>query len=446
MGKTAGAVWLTVAMAAAGCTSGAVAPAPRLLSSSQRIEVQEQWIEARHAVVLASMRQHRVGMWILVTEEFHPDPLARVVVSPRPLVGNRDVFVFVDAGEAGLRAVAATRFAEESLQRLFESPGEPRPAEEVLPELIERYHPTSIAVAVDGRRGPTRSITRDSYRWLVGILGPDAASRIVPAEDVLEDVLDTRLPEERPTYATLMELTDELARRALSDEVIEPGTTTVGDVRDWLYDRVGELGLEPWFQPDLRVQRRGGEGATSRGFLAVAPEATVIEPGDLVHLDFGMVYMGLCSDWQRMAYVLRPGESDAPAGIRRALANTNLAQETLAAAARPGMRPGDVYRAVMAAMEERGIAAQVYSHAIGIQGHGVGPSIDFRAADREDLRSRARLRPGSYLAVELNTSLAVPEWDGQKVFAMEEDTAWLSDDGYVFFRPRQESLYLIGAR
>ncbi len=446
MTRAWGAVGLAVAMAATGCGRHPGTAPARLLPAAQRIEVQEDWIEARHRVVLQSMRRHGIDMWILVTEEFHPDPLARVVVSPRPLVGNRDVFVFADTGGAEPEAVAVTRFAEENVQRLFVSPEEPRPAAEVLPELVAKFHPATIAVAVGGRRGPTRSITHDSYVWLVETLGQDAASRIVPADALVEDVLDTRLPEERPYYATLMELTDELARRALSSEVIEPGVTTVGEVRDWLFDRVGDLGLEPWFQPDLRVQRRGVEGATSRGFLAVAREATVIEAGDLVHLDFGMVYMGLASDWQRMAYVLRPGETDAPAGIRRALANTNLAQETLASTARPGMDPGEVYRRTMDVLTEHGITAQVYSHAIGIHGHGVGPTVDFRSADRADMRSSAALRPGSYLAVELNTSLAVPEWDGQEVFAMEEDTAWLSGEGYVFFRPRQTSLYLVAPR
>ena len=37
----------------------------------------------------------------------------------------------------------------------------------------------------------------------------------------------------------------------------------------------------------------------------------------------------------------------------------------------------------------------------------------------------------------------MPEWGGQKVFFMEEDPAYLTDEGYRFFRPRQESFYLI---
>ena len=76
-----------------------------------------------------------------------------------------------------------------------------------------------------------------------------------------------------------------LVREALSPAVITPGRTTVGDVRRWLYDALARAGVSTWFQPDLRVQRRGAPVRLSRGFLAVAKEATAIERGDLLHVD-----------------------------------------------------------------------------------------------------------------------------------------------------------------
>jgi len=50
---------------------------------------------------------------------------------------------------------------------------------------------------------------------------------------------------------------------------------------------------------------------------------------------------------------------------------------------------------------------------------------------------------GTYLSVELNTATAIPEWGGQKIFVMMEDDAYLTDEGYQFFRPRQTEYYLI---
>jgi len=40
----------------------------------------------------------------------------------------------------------------------------------------------------------------------------------------------------------------------------------------------------------------------------------VIEGGDVVRVDFGITYMGLNTDWQKVAYVLREGETVVPEG------------------------------------------------------------------------------------------------------------------------------------
>ena len=168
----------------------------------------------------------------------------------------------------------------------------------------------------------------------------------------------------------------------------------------------------------------------------------MIQRGDLLHLDFGISYMGLDSDWQKMAYVLRDGEDEAPPGLTRGLAHTNVLQDVLMAEARPGRPAGEVYAATMAEMKARGIEAMIYSHPLGNHGHALGPSIDFRSGQRSAGRPRP-LRPHSWISIELNTSAPVPEWDGQTVVFMQEDPAYLTDDGYRFFRPRQESFYLI---
>jgi Xaa-Pro aminopeptidase len=406
--------------------------------------VRDTWLAIRHEMLLPMMRRHGIEMWIVVNEEFHDDPLTEYVAPARPYTGRRDIFVFVDAGEGGLRKVAATGYWEENVARFFESPIDPQPAHDVLRGLYEEHRPQSIGLGIGGRRGMTRSLTHDSYRYLAEAMGTEAEARFVSAEPLIEEYLATRIPEERDHYTQLVALTEDITRRALSDEVVEPGVTTVGDVRRFMYDALWAAGVRTWFQPDLRVQRRGMERVGSRGFLAVAPESTVIEHGDLVHIDFGISYMGLDSDWQKMAYVLRPAETDAPGGLKEALQNTMALQDVLTLrASRPGRTVGEVYAATMSEMEERGITAQVYSHPLGHHGHGLGPSIDFRSAGNET-SSQQVLVEGSYISIELNTRTPVAEWDGQEVFIMQEDPAYLTGDGWRFFRPRQDQLYLIG--
>jgi Xaa-Pro aminopeptidase len=437
---------LTCCLAVSALAQNTRVKAPHLLPWSQQLAVREQWLARRHEMILPMMRAHQIDMWIVVNEEFHDDPLTQYIAPPRPYAGGRDYFVFIDTGEKGLRKIAITGFAEENLKHFFESPDEPRPADKVLPELYDQYKPKKIALSYGGRRGVQHSITYDTYNLIAEKMGADAAQHFVPAADLIEDYLDTRIPEEFATYQEMVQLTDTMTRRALSSEVIHPGKTTVGDVRRWLYDQLWENRVGTWFQPDLRVQRKSKKNDTSRGFLAVAPEETIIERGDVVHLDFGITYMGLNTDWQKMAYVLLPGEKDAPAGLKNAMKNTNALQDALTQrAARPGRPAADVYNQAMDEMKQKGIEAQIYSHPIGNQGHGLGPSIDFRSAQRADIGATAAkpLRKGAYLSVELNTQTAVPEWGDQKVYIMMEDDAYLTDDGYKFFIPRQEAFYLV---
>ena len=426
--------------------SPAVAPAATLLPWSQQIAIREGWLTKRHALLLPMMRRHNVGMWIVVNEEFHDDPLSQYVAPPRPYTGNRDLFVFIDGGTQGLKKYAITGYTEENLARFFDAPTtEPRPAGPTLRALYDQWKPATIALGIQGRRGQTRSLGYDAYQFITDAVGAEGTKKIVSASDLVEEYLDTRLPDEMEHYRTAVAVTEAIVKRALSPEVITPGRTSVGDVRRHLYDAIWGAGVRTWFQPDLRVQRAGGDIATSRGFLAVAPESIVIEPGDVVHIDFGISYMGFDTDWQKMAYVLMPGETDAPAGLRQAIANTNTLQDALMLRhSRPGLTGGAVFRATMSEMKEKNIEAMVYSHPIGTQGHGLGAGIDFRAANRSDTTAlNSRLRLGSYISIELNTATAVPEWGGKKVLVMMEDDAYLTPEGFRFFRPRQEAFYLI---
>ncbi len=421
-------------------------PATRLLPWSEQIRIREGWLAERHAMLLPMMRRHGIAMWIVVNEEFHDDPLVHYVAPPRPYTGNRDYFVFVDGGEQGLRKYAITSYTEENLGRFFDAPfTEPRPAAATLKALYEQYQPRTIGLGISGTRGQTRTLGHDTFEFLARSMGAEASARFTSAAPLVEEYLATRIPAEMEHYRTAVALTEEIVARVFSRAVITPGTTTVGDVRRALYDALWAAGVRTWFQPDLRVQRATGDVATSRGFLAIAPEATVLIPGDVVHVDFGLTYMGFDTDWQKMAYLLKPGETDAPAGLKAAMANTNALQDALMLRhARPGLTAGAVFTATMAEMKERGIEAMIYSHPIGNQGHGLGPSIDFRSSQRADTATQnSRLRPGSYISIELNTATPVAEWGGRKVFVMAEDDAHLTEQGYRFFRPRQERFFLI---
>ena len=350
---------------------------PKLLSQREQMDVREAWLKKRlDTLLLPMMQRSGVDVWIVVNEEFHPDPVTEHIVPPIPMVGRRDFFVFIDRG-GKLEKYAVVRYLEERLNNHYtvmsparnDIPG-------VLKKLVDERNPKTIALNFGGGRGQQNGLTQDGYKFLAETLGPENEKKFVPAAKLLTEFFDTRLPDELEHYRQAVLATDVITRRAFSNEVIKPGKTTVGDVRWWMMQQINNLGLTTWFQADLRVQRQAKTTGTSQQFLEVADESVVLERGDLIHVDFGLIYMGLSTDWQKHGYILKPGEKDAPAGLKAALKNTNRLQDIMFNIARPGMRGSEVYDGALAECKKQGIDAMIYSHPIGAQGHGLGASID----------------------------------------------------------------------
>lgn len=429
-------------LSAASVRAQKIEPLPKLLPLREQTRVRQQWLKKRlDELLLPMMRRHRIEMWIVTTEEFHPDPLAEYIAPPIPYVGRRDFFILADRGADKLDRIAVVRYPEEHLKNFYEVLNPPnKDTADTLRRIVEERKPRNIALNMGGTRGATNGLTHDAYKFLADTLGADYAARFVSAAPLIVEYLDTRLPDELEHYRTAVTITDILTQRALSNEVITPGKTTVGDVRWWLLQQVNHLGCDVWFQPDLRIQRQNTGNSKTQQFLSVADESVVIERGDVVHVDFGINYMGLSTDWQKHAYVLKPGERDVPEGLKRALANTNRLQDILFSHIKAGASGSDVYEATMADCKREGIEAMIYSHSVGNQGHALGASIDFR---RNTGAPPELMRAGSYTSIELNTSTPVPEWGGQKVTIMAEDDAYLSSEGMKWFRPRQTKFYLI---
>ncbi|MBP6002885.1 MAG: M24 family metallopeptidase [Pyrinomonadaceae bacterium] len=422
--------------------SGEPIPAmPVLLTQLEQMNVREGWLKERlGTLLLPMMKRNGIDIWIVVNEEFHSDPVTEHIVPPIPIVGRRDVFLFIDRGER-IERIAIVRYLEERLKNHYTVLNPPRnEMAAALKKIVDERAPKTIALNYLGNRGQQSGLTYDGYKFLAEALGAENEKKFVSAAKLLTEYFDTRVPDELAHYEKAVLATDVITRRAFSNQVIKPGKTTVGDVRWWMMQQVNKLGLGIWFQPDMRVQRQAKSTGTSQQFLSTADEALILERGDVIHVDFGLIYMGLSTDWQKHGYILKAGERNVPAGLKAAMLNTNRLQDILFSFARSGMTGSEVYDKTMVECKKQGIEAMIYSHPIGAHGHGLGASIDFRRGIGGD---EDRLRLGSYTSIELNTSTAVPEWGGQKITIMAEDDAVMTPTGFRFIRPRQTEFYLI---
>jgi Xaa-Pro aminopeptidase len=171
----------------------------------------------------------------------------------------------------------------------------------------------------------------------------------------------------------------------------------------------------------------------------------VIQRGDLLHCDVGLVALGLATDTQHMGYVLLAGETQPPAGLRQALSASNRLQDIVMREVRVGRTGNEVLTASLDQMRRAGIEGSVYTHPIGVHGHGAGPLIG-RWDNQEGLPGRGdhRVIPGMWFSIELQATSAVPEWGGQRVWSAQEEDAIISQDGEIRWAlRRQTQLHLV---
>ena len=223
-----------------------------------------------------------------------------------------------------------------------------------------------------------------------------------------------------------------------SAQVITPGVTRTSDLVWWWRQQVNDLGLGTWFQPSIEVQRKGMTDAQ-------LGEDPVIRRGDVLHCDVGITALGLNTDTQHNAYVLLPGETDAPAGLTAALRNANRLQDFTMEELRPGRTGNEVLAATRARMRAAGIDGTFYSHPIGKHGHGAGPLVglwDYQ--DGVPGRGDAKVIANMWFSVELQATTPIPEWGGQPVrMAQEEDMVIPADGKPVWAIRRQDRLFLV---
>jgi Xaa-Pro aminopeptidase len=184
-----------------------------------------------------------------------------------------------------------------------------------------------------------------------------------------------------------------------------------------------------------------GARAEARQSLA-ENAATVIERGDVLHVDFGITAMRLNTDTQHMGYVLKDGERDVPAGIKRALLNANRLQDILIERMRPGRTGNEVLADALAAMRAEKIKGTIYTHPVGDHGHGAGPLIGLW--DRQQGvpgRGDVLLLPGTWFSIELQATTPVPEWGGAELWVGQEEDAVLDEQGRISWVLKRQTEY-----
>ena len=417
---------------------------PRALSLQAQGAVRDQWLMERMETVTPElMRRAGIDMWILISREYNEDPVLKTMLPSSWLSARRTTMLAIyDTGDS-LETLACARYdVGEVFKKAWDKDKEPDQWKR-LAEMVQERDPKKIAVNRSEHFGLADGLSSYHYDKLMESLPGKYRERVVSAEPLAIGWLETRTESEMVVYQQVCRIAHEIIAEGLSEQVIQPGVTSTDDVVWYYRERIRELGLEAWFHPTVDVQRHDLEDCGHLRAFSKRPDKQIIQPGDLVHVDFGITYLGLNTDTQENAYILRPGETDAPPYLKAAFRKGLRLMDILTNEFQTGRTGNDILSSTLEKAIAEGLKPTIYTHPIGYHGHGAGPTIGlWDQQGGVPGKGDYPIYPHTAYSIELSTAVFLLEWNKEIRMMMEED-AFFDGKQVRYIDGRQTELFLV---
>lgn len=414
---------------------------PAVLPLREQARVVNELTRLRLETLLpAIMRETGFDMWIIICYEDNYDPVFNTMIPWECWAPILQMVVFYDRGEkegverlnislTDMRGLMTTVWGLDSHEDQWAC----------LRRIVEERSPRRIGINRSDTIWAADGLTAALKDKLIAALGESLSSRRDSAETLCIRWLETRLPAELELYQHACAIAHAVIKTCFSRRVITPGVTTPEDLRWWYWQQTTDLGLPVSFPPFFRFMRSQEERARW------GESDTVIRPGDMVHCDVGVKYLRFITDHQELAYVLRPGETSVPQGLRDGMAQANRLQDILTGTWAKGLTGNEILSHALTSAREAGIPKpKIYSHSLSHYLHEPGPLMGLPwEQDRCPGRGDVAMNYDTCYTVELGVTCPVPEWDGQEVaFPLEQDAVF-RESGVVYLDGRQTEFHVI---
>lgn len=402
----------------------------RVLPLREQARVQNEILEWRLDHILpAIMRREGIEMWLVVNFEYDEDPVYMTLVSQPMFAARRLAILLFHDSKDGFRKLTANWHGASTAGPMYTNLFTDRSKGAnhqftVVADYIRQHDPKTIGInyaphfEYHDEFAHGNGLSAFHKAKLEQALDKKYVDRLVSAEKVAIGWYETRSPREVSLYRHLAGITHDLIGEFFSNRVITPDVTTADEVQWWIRDRINGLGLDTWFHPSIDIKRSPVDQKT------YGEDDRVIRRGDLLHCDVGITYLGLNTDMQHNAYVLRAGETDAPPGLRELLRQGNRLQEIHLAEMREGRTGNDILRSILERGRSEGLRPTVYTHPVGPYGHGSGTMIGMtEKQDGVPGTGEHPLHTDTVYAIEFSVAGDIPEWGGVEVSMGFEDNA-----------------------
>lgn len=423
--------------------------AQHILSEKERTTVIDELLDERFNSLLPKlMDDANIDMWVVISREYNEDPVLRTMLPATWLNARRRTILlfYRDKAKNTIEKLAVARYnVGKNIESAWEKEKQPDQWKRLMELILER-NPKQIGLNYSKDHNIADGLDKTDYDAFMANLPKKFHSKVVSAEQLAVRWIETRTEREMVIYNQLVDITHDIIAEAFSEKVITPGITTTSDVVWWMRQKVTDLGLETWFHPTVDVQRSNNTGENSEFYsFSSKPDEMVILPGDLLHCDFGITYLRLNTDCQELAYVLKPEEKQAPDFLVNGLKDGNRVQDFLTQNMIAGRTGNEILAKSLAEAKGAGLRPSIYTHPLGMYGHSAGTTIgmwDSQGGVMKDDGENYPLNPNTVYAIELNTTITIPEWN-RDIRIMLEEAGFYGQEGFRYVNGRQTKLLLI---
>ena len=425
-----------------------ITKAQQILPEEERAQVIDEILANRFDNLLpVLMDQSDIDMWIVISREYNEDPVLRTMLPSTWLNARRRTILlfYRDKAKNTIEKLAVARYdVGQNISSAWDKEKEPNQWKRLI-QLVEERNPNTIGLNFSKDHNIADGLDKTDYDEFMEHLPKNQHKKVVSAEQLAVRWIETRTSREMVLYNQLVDITHDIIAEAFSEKVITPGITTTTQVEWWMRQKVTDLGLETWFHPTVDIQRSSDELVSHLYSFSGRPDDMVIYPGDLLHCDFGITYLRLNTDCQELAYVLKPEEKEAPKFLVDGLKDGNRVQDFLTANMIKGRTGNEILAKSLQEAKAAGLRPSIYTHPLGLYGHSAGTTIgmwDSQGGVMKDDGESYPLNPNTVYAIELNTTITIPEWK-RDIRIMLEEAGFYGENGFRYVNGRQTELLLI---
>jgi len=422
--------------------------AQKILPEQDRAKVVDEILAHRFNNLLPElMDAANIDMWVLISREYNEDAVLKTMLPSTWLNARRRTILlfYRDKAKNTIEKLAVARYnVGDNIQSAWDKEKEPDQWKRLM-QLITERNPNTIGLNFSKDHNIADGLNKTDYDAFMANLPKKYVSKVLSAEQLAVRWIETRTEREMVIYNQLVTITHDIIAEAFSEKVITPGVTTTSEVEWWMRQKVSDMGLESWFHPTVDVQRSSEALVGHLYSFSGRPDDMVILPGDLLHCDFGITYLRLNTDCQELAYVLKPGETQAPDFLVNGLKDGNRVQDFLTKNMIKGRTGNEILSKALSEAKAAGLRPSIYTHPLGSYGHSAGTTIgmwDAQDGVMKDDGENYPLNPNTVYAIELNTTITVPEWK-RDIRIMLEEAGFYGEDGFRYVNGRQSELLLI---